>query len=72
MSQQLEQEDQSKQNDAVRRVVGIAAMRRLRRMVDDDQANEAGKLSRARYIVIWILIAAAFGLVFVLRHVIFA
>ncbi|HTJ96321.1 MAG TPA: hypothetical protein VL381_02550 [Rhodocyclaceae bacterium] len=72
MSQQQGPADQTGQSAAVRRVVGIAALRRLRRMVDEDQAHEAGKLTRARYVLIWILIAAAFGLIFVLRHIIFA
>jgi hypothetical protein len=43
---------------AVRRAVGIAALRRIRRIVDADNALEAGKERWARRAAILLLVAA--------------
>ena len=58
------------QQEAVRRVVGIAALRKLRRMVDADQAQTAVNAARSRRLLTLILIVAALGLGFLLRDVI--
>ena len=63
-------EDQHREA-AVRRVVGIAALRKLRRMVDADAAQTASNRARARLVLTIILIAAALGLGFLLRNSIF-
>lgn len=47
---------------AVRRTVGIAALRRIRRIVDADNALEAGKARWARRLSALFLIAAALAL----------
>ncbi len=47
---------------AVRRTVGIAALRRLRRIVDADNALEANKALWARRMSILFLLAAALAL----------
>ena len=53
---------------AVRRTVGIAALRRLRRLVDADSALEAEKALWARRLSILFLLAAALALAwFVIR-----
>jgi len=44
---------------AVRRTVGIAALRRLRRMVDADNALEAKKARWARRLSLLFILAAA-------------
>ena len=51
---------------AVRRTVGIAALRRLRRMVDADNALEAEKTRWARRLSILLLLAAALALAWIL------
>ena len=43
---------------AVRRTVGIAALRRIRRIVDADNALEAGKQRWARRLSILLILAA--------------
>ena len=58
------------QQEAVRRVVGIAALRKLRHMVDADQAQTAANAARSRRLLTLILIVAALGLGFLLRDVI--
>ena len=58
------------QQEAVRRVVGIAALRKLHRMVDADQAQTAVNAARSRRLLTLILILAALGLGFLLRDVI--
>lgn len=44
---------------AVRRTVGIAALRRIRRLVDADNALEAAKQRRARRLALLFVAAAA-------------
>ena len=44
---------------AVRRTVGIAALRRLRRMVDAEESLEADKALWARRLTIFLVLAAA-------------
>ena len=51
---------------AVRRTVGIAALRRIRRIVDADNALEAGKQRWARRLTIAFLLAAALVLAWML------
>ena len=63
---------QQKQAAAVRRVVGVAALRRLRTLVDADQAQTHRNASQARLLLIIILIAAAAGLGFLLRKLVLA
>ena len=57
--------------EAVRRVVGIAALRKLRRMVDDDRAQTAANEALGRKLLTAILIVAALGLGFLLKNTIF-
>ena len=53
---------------AVRRTVGIAALRRLRRLVDADNALEAEKALWGRRLTIFFLLAALLALAwFVIR-----
>ena len=47
---------------AVRRTVGIAALRRIRRIVDADNALEASKQSWARRLAIFLALAAILAL----------
>lgn len=63
---------QQHQEEAVRRVVGIAALRKLRRMVDADHAQTAANAAHGRRLLTLILIAAALGLGFLLRDLILA
>ena len=51
---------------AVRRTVGIAALRRLRRMVDADNALEAEKALWGRRLTIFFLLAAVLALAWIL------
>ncbi|HWU85541.1 MAG TPA: hypothetical protein VN028_09395 [Rhodocyclaceae bacterium] len=53
---------------AVRRTVGIAALRQLRRMVDAEQADAAARKRRARILLIVILACAVATLGFLLRR----
>jgi len=50
---------------AVRRVVGIAALRRIRRIVDADNELEAGKQRWARRLSIFLIIAAILALAWI-------
>ena len=50
---------------AVRRTVGIAALRRLRRMVDADSALEAEKTRWARRLSIFFVVVAVFVLAWI-------
>jgi hypothetical protein len=50
---------------AVRRVVGIAALRRIRRIVDADNELEAGKQRWARRLSILLIIAAVLALAWI-------
>ena len=50
---------------AVRRTVGIAALRRLRRIVDADNALEAGKQRWARRLSILLILAAVVALAWI-------
>jgi hypothetical protein len=59
------------QEAAVRRVVGIAALRRLRKMADADKVDAEAKKRRAHILLTAILIIAAVGLGFLLQHAIF-
>ena len=54
--------DDPKIRHAVRRTVGIAALRRLRRIVDADNALEANKALWARRLSILFLLAAVLAL----------
>lgn len=67
-----EQQDTEQQEAAVRRVVGIAALRRLRKLVDEDAAQTQRNHARARLLLPLILIGAAVGIGFLLRSLIFA
>jgi hypothetical protein len=49
----------------VRRAVGIAALRRIRRIVDADNELEASKLKWARRVSVFLIIAAAFALAWI-------
>ena len=51
---------------AVRRTVGIAALRRIRRIVDADNALEAGKQRWARRLAIALVLAAVLVLAWML------
>lgn len=53
---------------AVRRTVGIAALRQLRRMVDAEQADAVARKRRARVLLIVILACAVATLGFLLRR----
>ena len=50
---------------AVRRTVGIAALRRIRRIVDADNALEADKSRWARRLSIFFLLAALLALAWI-------
>jgi len=50
---------------AVRRVVGIAALRRIRRIVDADNELEAGKQRWVRRLSIFLIIAAILALAWI-------
>jgi len=50
---------------AVRRTVGIAALRRIRRIVDADNALEAGKQRWAWRLSIFFVLAAAIALAWI-------
>ena len=50
---------------AVRRTVGIAALRRIRRIVDADNALEADKARWARRLLVFFLLAALLALVWI-------
>jgi hypothetical protein len=50
---------------AVRRTVGIAALRRIRRIVDADNALEAGKRRWARRLSIFLVLAAVLALAWI-------
>ena len=67
----MDAHDKQNQEAAVRRVVGIATLRKLRRMVDDDHAQTAARQTRSRILLTGILIAATLGLGFLLRNSIF-
>lgn len=65
-------QEPSPQEAAVRRTVGIAALRRLRRMVDEDQSQRVANHARARVLLTVIVLAAAVGLGFFLRRLLLA
>ncbi|MDP1734956.1 MAG: hypothetical protein Q8L44_11415 [Sulfuritalea sp.] len=50
---------------AVRRTVGLAALRRIRRIVDADNALEADKQRWARRLSIFLILAAALVLAWI-------
>ena len=50
---------------AVRRTVGIAALRRIRRIVDADNALEAGKQRWARRLSVMLIIATFLALAWI-------
>jgi hypothetical protein len=50
---------------AVRRTVGIAALQRIRRIVDADNALEAGKQKWARRLTIFLIFAAVLALAWI-------
>ena len=50
---------------AVRRTVGIAALRRIRRIVDADNALEASKASWARRLSILLIVAGLLALAWI-------
>ncbi|KAF0162828.1 MAG: hypothetical protein FD157_3602 [Rhodocyclaceae bacterium] len=50
---------------AVRRTVGIAALRRIRRIVDADNELEAGKQRWARRLSILLILAAVLALAWI-------
>jgi len=50
---------------AVRRTVGIAALRRIRRLVDADNALEAEKLRWARHLSLLLILAALLALAWI-------
>jgi len=50
---------------AVRRIVGIAALRRIRRIVDADNELEAGKQRWVRRLSIFLIIAAILALAWI-------
>ncbi len=50
---------------AVRRTVGIAALRRIRRIVDADNELEAGKQRWARRLSIFLILAAVLALAWI-------
>jgi cell division protein FtsX len=50
---------------AVRRTVGIAALRRIRRIVDADDELEAGKQNWARRLSIFFILAAVLVLAWI-------
>ena len=54
--------DDEKLQRAVRRTVGIAALRRIRRIVDADNELEAGKQRWARRLSIFLILAAVLAL----------
>ena len=51
---------------AVRRTVGIAALRRIRRLVDADNAHEAAKQRWARRLGVLFMLAAVLALAWML------
>jgi len=57
--------DDDKLQRAVRRTVGIAALRRIRRIVDADNELEAGKQRWARRLSIFLIIAAVLALAWI-------
>jgi len=57
--------DDEKIRQAVQRTVGIAALRRIRRIVDADNALEAEKSHWARRLALLFLIAAALVLAWI-------
>lgn len=57
--------DDEKIQRAVRRTVGIAALRRIRRIVDADNALEAGKQRWARRLSILLILAAVLALAWI-------
>lgn len=57
--------DDEKLQRAVRRTVGIAALRRIRRIVDADNELEAGKQRWARRLSIFLLLAAVLALAWI-------
>jgi hypothetical protein len=63
--------DASGREAAVRRTVGIAALRKLRRMADADTAEAQARARRARVLLAAIVIITALALGFLLRDVIF-
>lgn len=67
----LNDETKQHQEEAVRRVVGIAALRKLRRMVDEDHAQTTANRVLGRKLLTAILIIAALGLGFLLKNSIF-
>jgi hypothetical protein len=64
-------QDGQTQSAAVRRVVGIAALHRLRQMVDADAAQMSRNRTRARRLLSIALLIVVLGLGFLLRNVIF-
>jgi len=62
--------NQQRQEEAVRRVVGVSALRQLRRMVDEDHAQSAANRALGRKLLTAILIIAALGLAFLLKNAI--
>jgi hypothetical protein len=63
--------DKLHQQEAVRRVVGIAALRKLHRMVAADAVQTAADRARGRRMLLAILLLAALGLTFLLRATLF-
>ena len=57
--------DDDKLQRAVRRTVGIAALHRIRRIVDADNELEAGKQRWARRLSIFLIIAAVLALAWI-------
>jgi hypothetical protein len=57
--------DDEKLQRAVRRTVGIAALRRIRRIVDADNELEAGKQRWARRLSIFLILAAVLALAWI-------
>jgi hypothetical protein len=51
---------------AVRRTVGIAALRRIQRIVDDDNALEAGKARWARRLSVLLIAATVAALAWIM------
>jgi hypothetical protein len=65
-------DDKQRQDEAVRRVVGIATLRKLHRMVDADAEQSAAQRARSRKLLAAILIVVALGLGFLLRDTLFS
>jgi len=62
--------DRQAREEAVRRVVGLAALRKLRRMADEDHVQTVANRTLGRKLLVLILILAALGLAFLLKNAI--